>query len=92
MPVILDIWEAEIRRIEVWDQPSRKMRPYLKITQHTKKGSSDRSTCLANVRPWVQTPVNTHTHTHTHTPSLSSNFSSMMTVGSVKWVAVAVFS
>jgi hypothetical protein len=58
MSVILATWEAEIRRIVVQDQPSSQD-PILKNTQH-KKGLADwlkwQSTCLASVRPWVQTP------------------------------------
>jgi hypothetical protein len=37
IPVILAIWEAEIRRIEVQSQPGQIVsRPYFKSTQHKK--------------------------------------------------------
>jgi hypothetical protein len=62
MPVILASLEAEIRNILVWSQPGQiVLKTYLENTQHThKKGgwqSDSSGTCLASMKPWVQTLV-----------------------------------
>jgi hypothetical protein len=62
IPIILATPEVEIRKIVVPDECGQKKgRPYLKNIQHTTKGLLEwlkwKSTCLANLRPRVQTPV-----------------------------------
>jgi hypothetical protein len=60
-PIILVTWETETRRIKVRSQPRQIVQETLSQKNQHRKGLTEQlkgySTCLASMKPWVQTPV-----------------------------------